>query len=954
MIEEFAKMTWPQKDSVISMFFGAGATSLSYPMIEEAYTTEKNSAAPQAKAMAKFSNWQGLRQLNDGDYPAAQTYFQEALDWYDKDEQALMPEVRATIINLADAQESAGDTSSFASYDRVLEMMEVNNSGEDGLYLDLLLRSTQNRLVFDRYAEAEEFAKESVRIAKSVYTQKSDEYLTAFLALGKVYESSGEYRKGSNLIMQAFELSKSFLPVGHPRKLDYYYEAIDLQKRLGRKRNMTPIYRQALAYFEENPQLKDDGIYPSFLDRLGGHYLEVDSLDQAAKYIEEANVLISLRAEKTSPQYVISQIHMGDMLRRREKYLQAETYLSDALQYVGVAYGSGSSVQADLHAAVSDLYTALGNDRKALANQMVAAEIYRQSYGEDDARYLRQLADLGLTFKDINADTSIQLLTAAYDSYLGKYDLGHPFVFQTSRDLSSVYLSMDNRAKATEFAQLAVTSLNRQLDYTYPLLSEEERGASDKVLFPFVGELIELLRDTEDPKFVFDVHQVFAKLEQLQNIIHPATVARIKGSPDQDLIDRFQRWQQISDDLYETYNSSRDLQNEGTQTIDELKTNADSYAKALGATSSVLGVTKGAGTDGTYIELFDCSRYVDEEQWIAFLYGGQGNQSQTVVMPAGKMDCNEIWQALSPSLKPGKLFIISHGSTVNCAFETMQDAEGEYVEETYQVQYLRRVERPSNFKLAGGEALLAGGFDYDDNVTPVGELSLDIRAVVADSLMSRINFKTLNGSKAELDKMASTLRKKNWNANWLGSEEIPGNKETFIKYVNDGPDLIHLSTFRYFFNPEYVHQPKADSLQYFAKTTTEPLLRSSLVFDEANAIVRRPKSGSSLPGYMTAFEISRLDLNKTKLVILSGHSQAITGDVDSNIGALLDAFKQAGTKVILYSRDNISAESKSIFLKEFTKNLTRGLTIGESWTKTKTKLRKKYDPSVWAAFLLVG
>ena len=955
MMDEFSKMTWTQKDSVISMFFAAGATSLSYPMIEDAYTTEKSATTPRPAAMARFADWQGLRYLNDGDYPASVAYFQESLDWHEKDPNATMPQVRSTTINLADAMENAGDTSSMSTFDQALAMMEANNTGEDRLYLDLLIRSAQNRLAFDRFPEAEELAKESLRIAKSVYTQRSNEYLTAFTTLGKVYEASGAYRKGGNLIMQAFELSKGFLEADDPHRLDYYYEAIDLQKRLGRKRNIAPIYREGLVLFNENEQLKEGSSYPTFLDRMGGHYLSIDSLEQAAEYIEEANVLFSLRAEKTSPQYVISQIHMGDMLRRQERYLEAETYLSDALKYVGNAYGQNSTVQADLHAALSDLYTALGNDRKALQNQMIAAEIYRRSYGETDERYLNQLADLGVTFKDIDADTSIQILNTAYESYLGKFDLGHPYVYQSARDLSNVYLSMGNNAKAIEYAQLAVTSLNRQLDFTYPLLSEEERKSSDVELFPFIGELIELLPIAQDPKFVFDVHTIFAKLEQLQNSVHPATIARITASPDDELIERFRSWQDLSDDLYESYNSSRDLQNESTQTIDDLKKNTSSYALALRATDAVKGVTKGAGTDGTYIELFDASRYLEGTvQWIAFLYGGQGNQSQVVIFNEAEMDCQQFWDQLSPSLQPGKLHFINHGASINCAFETLQNEKGKYLDEDFQIQYLRAVERPTNFKLIGGEALLAGGFDYDDNVTPAGELSMGLNAIVPDSLLSNINFRTLNGSKAELNKMSSTLRKKDWVANWIGSENIPGNKEAFLKYAADGPDLIHLSTFRYFFDPNYAHHPKVDSLQTFANTTTDKMLRASLIFDEANAIVRRPKTGSSLPGYLTALEIARLDLSNTKLVILSGHSESISGEVPTNVGMLVDAFRAAGTKMVLYSRDNISAESKAIFLKEFTKNLTRGLTVGESWSRTKSKLRKKYDPSVWAAFLLVG
>lgn len=954
MMEDFEKMSWEQKDSTIAMLFSAGMSTISHLMIDQAYENSKGVDSLDALSKAKFSNWQGLKSLSTNDYAGAERYLKETIELYRQSDEASIGDVRAAYVNLADAQESQNDTASMASLDMALQIMESQNAGEDALYLSLLQRAVENRMTFERYDEAEELSKDAVRIAKSAFTQKSDEYLNAFMTLGKVYERSGEYRKGSNLIMQAFQLSKNFLPADHPRRLSYYYEAIELQQRLGRTRQVAGIYQEANQLYEENESLKDDPTYAAFLDDMGSFYLDQDSIQKAAKYIEEANVLISLRAEKSSRSYIASQINMGNLLSKQDRSLEAETYYTDALQYVASAFGPNSTIQGDLHAAISDLYQKLGNEPKALDNQLIATEIYRQNFGNDDERFISQLAELGMTYATSNPDTAIHILENAYNSYLGKFDLGHPYLFKVAGQLSSVSRKAGLEEKAGEFAQLAATSLNRQLKYLAPLFNEEEARASRESYKPFLKELVDMLRETEDYRLSFEAHVIFATLQQMKASNHPTSIARTTREADEEFITRFRTYQQLTDELYELYNSDRSRQGDSKKTIDQLHGSVDSYAKALNATTAVSGVTKGVGTGGTFIEVFDGSEVIDEDVWLIFLYGGQGTQSQALVLDAAQPDCATLWKTIEPEIKPGNVNFILHSSSFQCAMESMLTSEGELVDDIYQVRYMRKVDRPTNFRLEPDKALLVGGFDYDDRVTPATDLKIGLNAIVADSMISRIGFNTLVGSDEEMAQINKTLAKKKWTVDRIGQGNIPGTKETFFKYAADNPALLHFSTFRYFFDPTWENKPTKDSLLSFSNTTTDPMLRASLILNEANAMTSRPKQGSSLPGFLTAREIAQLDLSNTRLVILSGLSEAISGEVGTDLSLLVDAFKQAGVHFIMYSRDGVGSEGKSIFLKDFFKNVHRDNTVLDSWKKTKEKLKKKYDPSVWAAFLLVG
>lgn len=114
-------------------------------------------------------------------------------------------------------------------------------------------------------------------------------------------------------------------------------------------------------------------------------------------------------------------------------------------------------------------------------------------------------------------------------------------------------------------------------------------------------------------------------------------------------------------------------------------------------------------------------------------------------------------------------------------------------------------------------------------------------------------------------------------------------------------------------------------------------------------------------GVLTAEEISLMNLNSVRLVVLSACETGL-GEIDGEgVFGLQRGFKSAGVQSILMSLWKVDDEATNILMTQFYQNLLSGNTKGnmsQSLLKAQKYLRQyeygKYsDPSFWAAFILL-
>ena len=217
----------------------------------------------------------------------------------------------------------------------------------------------------------------------------------------------------------------------------------------------------------------------------------------------------------------------------------------------------------------------------------------------------------------------------------------------------------------------------------------------------------------------------------------------------------------------------------------------------------------------------------------------------------------------------------------------------------------------------------------------------------------------LPGSITETEKIVKVLENKQIPYQYYF--ESNGNEESFKNLNGKKVDVIHLSTHG-FFLPDVERNDVEDIIRHLggnkAKIHENSLLRSGLIMSGANEQWLAKESimeDDIEDGILTAEEISRLNLTKTKLVVMSACETGL-GDVKNSEGVfgLQRAFKLAGVESLIMSLwkvpDNATSELMSAFYEEWLGGKTRH----ESLKIAQKKVREKYkSPYFWAAFVMM-
>jgi CHAT domain-containing protein len=152
----------------------------------------------------------------------------------------------------------------------------------------------------------------------------------------------------------------------------------------------------------------------------------------------------------------------------------------------------------------------------------------------------------------------------------------------------------------------------------------------------------------------------------------------------------------------------------------------------------------------------------------------------------------------------------------------------------------------------------------------------------------------------------------------------------------NSPDVMHIATHGFFF-PDKSTKPKIDENMF--ESAENPLFRSGLLFAGGNLSWQgkdRPQGTDD--GILTAYEVSTLDLSKTKLVVLSACETGL-GEIKGNEGVygLQRAFKKAGVEYIIMSLWQVPDKETSEFMQMFYNKWLTGITVRQHLPK----LRKK-------------
>lgn len=236
------------------------------------------------------------------------------------------------------------------------------------------------------------------------------------------------------------------------------------------------------------------------------------------------------------------------------------------------------------------------------------------------------------------------------------------------------------------------------------------------------------------------------------------------------------------------------------------------------------------------------------------------------------------------------------------------------------------------------EIVLVGNPQFDMNRKQGANKNVYQELMPLEAEGTRGGIAQLPGTQKEVDlikTMAST--------DGLVTRLLTGNdaNEANVKAIRN-PAILHLAT-----HGEFDQLTKADTylkskLILAGAADSEPLLISDYQLYE--------------DGFLTAYEVTQLELNDTQLVVLSACETGL-GEIQSGEGVwgLQRAFQLAGVNTVMGSLWKISDEATVIYMQAFYKAYLTDQNITRAYYEAMRATRQEYaHPYYWGAFTLTG
>ena len=973
----FDESNWQQKDSIIATLYQGGALKVAGVMIENAYEAVMKENADDEQALAVFSFWQGVRYLNEEDYPNARKYLEESRTFFESNN-ARSSRKLDLLLNLADLELAEDNLQEyFDALDDALEYMEKDTATDPLLYHNTLMQSLEGSTSQGDYERAQEYGRKALRNAQQKFSNHSNEYFQSLLGLGQISRAKGETRRASNLILQAYELAKTYLPPDNSNKLFYGSHAVNVLKEAGRYTAAETIYEEMLSFFDDNPAAKDDNVYPVLLDEVGGFYQTLGQMDKAYDFYNRANILFALRLDREDPRYIQSQINVGNILNAQGKYTEAEGYYLNALQHANRLYGENSWSEALLRRNLGNIYKQTNQYSGELAEREKVKEISELVWGPNHQQHAFALLELGNSYGNSGDKIKAkEFLESAYDKFHLLYGKNSPQTFEAANALIPLYWGDDPDKLIKLFSEQS-KYISYYRSQILPLFEVQDRNEFEVEFIQFLSRYNAFVQESKSPESISALHAALYDWKQAEVGVDPVAMISYLQEPTDLLKRQFNKYQTLRKRIVdaqaltiaERKAAGIDL-DQLLQETNELVSGIFSHAEKITAEPNSLShLISTMDPDAAFIDFYqlpvyshESAAYGDDNSYLVFVTRGKSGKTDLVnlvldnnVVSTDQLTnvsayANQIWKPIEKHLSDvSKIDIYPDGLIHKVSFAAMPAASGKYLIDNFNTKIISGTSRSGTFS-NDGEVLILGDIDYYTNPNLIDSAkssqSISMNVPLADirspEKQSLSPFSTSQSSQETSALLGIFKKKKKSTVTLRGREanKINLQDQVALKSFN----WLHILTASFFGEVK----DTVNNLTWSSPT------QNGLAFSGAQTAWSRDSlpEGTLDNGLMTALELSTLDLSESDLLALPALNN--TGSAGGNsLEILKNALKATGVRNIIYPAWPVSQQDRTAFFQLFYKNLLKMGSVEGAFRKTQLKLKKKNDLRMWAGFTLI-
>ena len=355
-------------------------------------------------------------------------------------------------------------------------------------------------------------------------------------------------------------------------------------------------------------------------------------------------------------------------------------------------------------------------------------------------------------------------------------------------------------------------------------------------------------------------------------------------------------------------------------------------------------------------------------------------QTESLYLRDGEKLYELIWKPLEKELSNVKtVYYTTAGLLHKIAFNAIPtEKEDVLLSDKYNLHLLSNISELAHLKkeketLIQDTVVIYGGLTYD--LQQLNRLKTEKRYNEQDEevdfLNDRRQHRAIELSNTELDSsfaawnyIAGTKTETEQIVSLLESQHIPyryytedkGTEESFKQLSGTKTGVIHIAT-QSFFLPYVENKTVENLIQRLGGDKENLMLHSALIMSGANRQWTAPENvteNDKEDGILTADEISRLDLQKTKLAVLSACETGLGIITDEGIFGLQRAFKLAGVESLIMSLWKVPDDATAELMTSFYQEWLSGKTKQNAFKTAQQKVREKYkSPYYWAAFVMM-
>ena len=926
--------------------------------------------------------------FNAGDFVAAEVFATTCLKAAEQECAKTDSGYEKALKNLASVNEALGNMELTINY--LMELLKLQTQRLENIdqnfglvissYFDMYNAITEPTIEINVLKKTYDRLKQIKEIDNTIYFELTTIYSTAI----------SEFYNPSNVVSDA-ELLKS-LREKNGESSDVYLTVLD---SLAFSNKMYGKYAQAKPFLIESRNIrlksgKNKGIeYAKVCTSLGYLYFIWQKPDSAILYYKEGIEVWKKTGKLKDPEYADAFLYYAMSYQFKQDWAKCCELYEEALPIVKSVYGKN-------HYWYSVVLVSLGSFNKVL-NNFDKAEKY---YLED------------IQVRRDNKDTSEMSYMADYWGLASIYDIKgngekSAYYFKKINDMTlqniEMLVSTMNISSEKKIAQ-SMIGFQFSLDWIYSFMSRREKDFPELAGYIYNDELVkkglvlrvikskmEAALDSKDTALIRALDQWLLYRQQISKLnLLPLSERK------SNLAAIEKQAKKLEDEMfYSLYMILKDK---------SISTDWKTVQKGLKPEEAAIeffnfdyfDVTKGNLPDSTlYYALILKPEYKYPkmiplfcgQEFSAFLERNRGknpfdqvrrlytwSNGQENNKYKGDSTYSYIWKPIEKELQGIKTIYYSpSGLLYKISFPAIPLNDSISLIDHFHMRQMSStsmvIHKKDSFQLSEEyKALLYGGIFYDIDTTTMdkyagkykvhGDFFIRDRSFeVTDSIRGGGTWAYLEGTLKEVNLIDSLFHQSHVASKLLSKGDAV---EESFKYTDDfHPEIIHIATHGYFLpdpSPPVRDPLNPFMIDYKSQTNTdESMLRSGLLFAGANGTWQGMKPGVGLDdGILTAYEVSRLNLSRTKLVVLSACETGL-GEVKGSEGVygLQRAFKLAGVDFIIMSLWQIPDAQTVELMHLFYSAWINGMDIRDAFLYAQREMNKEYEAYFWAGFVLL-